>query len=515
MMNPDKLFEKLKDTTKESPFNEKEIKRLINKKSLINKRNTIMGTTLVTGLIVIITLFSGNKKPDDYNNYSLNISSRASLQEKENKATNDFINEEKIDTQNENILNSNILDSEPNIMTDTTAKQNKDKLILASSQKNKEFKNPYKKGNYKNMGDIIEVFTKDNGENISPFNFGEVDEARSFTLGGTNNTSDNRYELKPVYGKKISKLKMPTLSAEHLDEIGIKVTDSSFIWAKSYKTQINKFEYKRDKRYRRSRQVRLLEDAGYPIGDKITVKENLEMLFNPYFEEMMKKKKGGYTLKETIDRMIYRDFDYRKHAKAYKVEYGTEDSRLEPVFVEYQISDQFGYLLGDNGQNYSFGTPLEDILSDYNYKLVPIKYDGSNFGKLKDITFWFSPSEELLAKLPRDISSLIKQELNNNCQDVNSSILQSCNNNPNISDFKLYPNPAYNILKLNLEASNVINCEINIFDLPGNQVATLGKHQISGDIEMEFVINKLKPGLYTLNIESDQGDYLNLKFIKR
>jgi hypothetical protein len=197
------------------------------------------------------------------------------------------------------------------------------------------------------------------------------------------------------------------------------------------------------------------------------------------------------------------------------IPYGKENNNLEPIIVEYNLDNNVSYLFNQSGLTYSNGKTLENILTDFNFKLVPIKYEGDNYGKLKDITFWFSPSDELLEKLPEYYSNIISNELNNNCEDNEASILQSCNNNPNIISYNLYPNPTMNDIKLNIRTKKIINCEINIFDLPGNQIGTLGTHKFKGKSKVEFDLRQLKPGLYTLNIVSDQGDYLNLKFIKR
>jgi hypothetical protein len=520
----DKLLDKLKNATYDSPFSEKEIKSLINNKSKINSRRNIFMFCSITIIgIAIIAAFAKDPKPHQRSGKHENLKKITFISEPDTSLkgnTYDFDTTTKpiiISLKGDKALLQNKVIKKNEAIPDSVQIIDDVKVTTNNIKEARNYMDPHPEGNYKNMGDFLEVRTDRHGYNNSPFNFGEVSESRVANFTTNNNLTTEKYSLSPINSKQISAIDYPELNKKQLENIGITLTDSSFVWPYSYNSQILKYDYKRQLNYKNSREITLLVKAGYPVGVPILIQENLELLFNPYFEKMIKPLESDHPSKDYSERLIHRDFQYRKNTKAFKVRHHKVKERIEPILVEYKIGDRVSYLLNFNERwSNIHSSNLNDLLSSYNYKLIPVKYIDSDFGNLKDITFWYSPSKEFINKLPNNYLTIIENEFSNNCRELDQSVTQTCRNvSPNINSYNLYPIPANNFIWLELNTKDEILCEVNIFDLSGNQVGSFGKHLFKNQQNKQFIIKKLKPGLYNLNLITDKGDLLNLKFIKK
>lgn len=75
----------------------------------------------------------------------------------------------------------------------------------------------------------------------------------------------------------------------------------------------------------------------------------------------------------------------------------------------------------------------------------------------------------------------------------------------NITDMKVFPNPAQEELNISFTNNGVSENTILLIDLQGRVVKTLAKSNMSGVFNKTYSINDLSAGLYILTIQNDKG----------
>jgi hypothetical protein len=150
------------------------------------------------------------------------------------------------------------------------------------------------------------------------------------------------------------------------------------------------------------------------------------------------------------------------------------------------------------------------------------------------LIFWYEPDDQFFNLLDKNIADEIKDDIEAiNCtrsqmilasQDslcdeknkISCKYFEACINGiqKGISGYKVYPNPAWGIIKIKLELSQPCNIQVKIFTLNGSLVSqTDFIEQGKGIQEKEINISSLIPGMYLVKIESDKGDVVSERII--
>ncbi len=164
-------------------------------------------------------------------------------------------------------------------------------------------------------------------------------------------------------------------------------------------------------------------------------------------------------------------------------------------------------------------------------RLIPVKMQ-PKFPDTKPLYLWYLPTTEFLNALPERYSKSIRKELaildkieNQNVEPEKAckgfdeeSFLGICDlSSGALSNIKIAPNPCMFELDVTFNATDKRTVNIEIFDINGRNVKTLGNFNLSnfGEQSFSFDISQLRTGLYQLVIISDQGEKISKRFIKQ
>ncbi|MCF8254065.1 MAG: T9SS type A sorting domain-containing protein [Bacteroidia bacterium] len=140
-----------------------------------------------------------------------------------------------------------------------------------------------------------------------------------------------------------------------------------------------------------------------------------------------------------------------------------------------------------------------------------------------DIIIWFEPSEELFNALPKRISSDLRKEyqsvfVTKKSDAKTCTYFEACQNAPGaINYFSAFPNPTDAELTVEFNLSDARILEANIYSINGTLLrkALPSKPFETGKHKFETNIGDLLPGVYVLVIESDKGDVISKRIVRR
>ncbi|MBC7388886.1 MAG: T9SS type A sorting domain-containing protein [Opitutaceae bacterium] len=72
------------------------------------------------------------------------------------------------------------------------------------------------------------------------------------------------------------------------------------------------------------------------------------------------------------------------------------------------------------------------------------------------------------------------------------------------SSLKIYPNPAKNILTINMRLPSVTSAKVSLHDMLGNEVEVFAEN-VSGVFEKTFDIHTVRTGIYFIRINYENG----------
>ena len=140
-----------------------------------------------------------------------------------------------------------------------------------------------------------------------------------------------------------------------------------------------------------------------------------------------------------------------------------------------------------------------------------------------DIIIWFEPSEDLFNALPERISADLRTEyqevfVNNNTSSQSCKYFEACQNHPGaIESLVVYPNPTDDELNVefNLSASRIVNA--SIYSISGQLMKHLWvqKSCEKGANKFNGQLNEMLPGVYILVVETDKGDIISKRIVRR
>lgn len=161
-------------------------------------------------------------------------------------------------------------------------------------------------------------------------------------------------------------------------------------------------------------------------------------------------------------------------------------------------------------------------LSDY--------FDGSFH---PDCIFWYEPTEEFLALLPKDIREQLKYELtlipndaqassqlttenkNNNSQEPKKQCvyLDPCSDiKTNLKELKLYPNPTTGDVNIKISATEATSGTLSINNLAGQELKSVQLADIRQGVKID--ISDLPAGIYLVTLLTNDGDKITRRVIR-
>ena len=138
-----------------------------------------------------------------------------------------------------------------------------------------------------------------------------------------------------------------------------------------------------------------------------------------------------------------------------------------------------------------------------------------------DIIVWYEPTEKLFNALPPRIADDLRKEYQSVFVKNESSsckYFETCKNIPGaIESFVAYPNPTEDVMNLefNLKESRVMSAAI--YTINGVEVKSVFKNQNfdKGIVNQTIHINDLPEGIYLLVVESNNGDLISKRVIRK
>ncbi len=224
-----------------------------------------------------------------------------------------------------------------------------------------------------------------------------------------------------------------------------------------------------------------------------------------------------YYTKDMTIKHLYKKQDY----------YGFDSKHINsdinlPIYVH--DGDDFE-MIGSKPESY---VPYLSMLD----RLIPIKMETGFKNIPGPVYLWYLPTTEFLNALPERYSKSIRKELaildkieNQNVEPEKAckgfdeeSFFGICDlSSGALSNIKIAPNPCMFDLNISFTATDTRSVNIEIFDINGRAVKTLGNYKLTnfGEQNYDFDISSLKTGVYQLVIISDQGEKISKRFIKQ
>lgn len=144
-------------------------------------------------------------------------------------------------------------------------------------------------------------------------------------------------------------------------------------------------------------------------------------------------------------------------------------------------------------------------------------------GYRADIIIWYEADERLFKALPSRIGNDLRKEfnavfVNNNTSSQSCKYFEACQNHPGaIESLVVYPNPTDDELNVdfNLSASRIVNA--SIYSISGQPMKHLWvqKSCEKGANKFSCQLNEMLPGVYILVVETDKGDIISKRIVRR
>jgi hypothetical protein len=146
---------------------------------------------------------------------------------------------------------------------------------------------------------------------------------------------------------------------------------------------------------------------------------------------------------------------------------------------------------------------------------VDLKKDvfGHNLPK-EDIVYWFLPTDEFFNRLPQNISKELLGEYNYITAEDKSTLekpeckyFEECKNTLQLTDFKIFPNPANYRVSVSFTLPETIDARITLVDLAGREKQVLHQqsHFAAGKHQLDFDLSNVSEGIYLLTLYADKG----------
>lgn len=184
---------------------------------------------------------------------------------------------------------------------------------------------------------------------------------------------------------------------------------------------------------------------------------------------------------------------------------------LVPVLVDVNnLSNSISVAYSGSDNRTATFTPVNTAATSFSWNFGDASSNDNNSSTLQSPTHTYSADGRY---------EVVLIEGNGDCTDTLSSyvyvnVAAGIVENNLISDWTLFPNPATNVLNLNIEcAHDIPACNLNIYNVLGERVFTQPINLNSGANSLDLNVTKLSPAAYIIGIEN--SDFINTKrFIK-
>lgn len=148
--------------------------------------------------------------------------------------------------------------------------------------------------------------------------------------------------------------------------------------------------------------------------------------------------------------------------------------------------------------------------------LLPVVMKRNTFGDqpLENIVYWFLPTDEFFNRLPQEISKELLEEYEYVTAEDKSSLVKpvckyfdECRNTLDVSNFKVFPNPANSKATVTFKLNQAIDGKISLVDLAGRERQVLQPQTSlsAGSHRFDVDVSNVPEGIYLITLYSDQG----------
>ncbi|MBN1925611.1 MAG: T9SS type A sorting domain-containing protein [Prolixibacteraceae bacterium] len=148
--------------------------------------------------------------------------------------------------------------------------------------------------------------------------------------------------------------------------------------------------------------------------------------------------------------------------------------------------------------------------------LLPVVMKKNTFGNIpqEDIVYWFLPTDEFFNRLPQNMSKelfgeyeYITSEDKSTLEKPECRYFDECRNTLDVSNFKVFPNPASTQATLSFTLNEDINGRISLVDLAGRERQVLHPQTgfAKGSHRFDVDISNAPEGIYLITLYSDKG----------
>jgi len=217
---------------------------------------------------------------------------------------------------------------------------------------------------------------------------------------------------------------------------------------------------------------------------------------------------------------------YKGNSSEIEIEYFKSFSTSRATYSKGLSLEQYSNLLAVMVTR-TDGSPYANL----DHSSILIKMDDKEYGKQfpllipvllksgetvfeEDVLFWFYPSDQFFDALPGHIGNELRKEYNYVIAENKSMLVQpeckyfeECKNTLDISNFKVYPNPAKNQATVSFSLPEAIGGRIILVDLSGRerQVLQPDIYFPAGSHRFDFDLSTVVEGIYLITLYSNKG----------
>ena len=295
------------------------------------------------------------------------------------------------------------------------------------------------------------------------------------------------------------------------------VTEERILWftfteslynllAENHKPMLDEFKrYKRAKKYHRYKDLIL-----YPPKFSLDQTEIL-MLDNEHMEKL-----GFHFYDDSVSYSgAYKNYRYEVVFKDKQAKYLIDDKNPDSLSNQNMlaiIATSFeGIPLGSGLLPYF--TSIKSGITNQLKGLIPVAVN-SQMEFYGNMVFWFLPTEGFFKALPNGIGKEIKTEYNYVIAQDKSALekpecryFEECKNTLNVSNFKVFPNPAEENATVSFTLNETVDGSITLADLAGHQLKMLQPQTTmsAGNHRFDIDVSDVAKGIYLITLYSDKG----------
>jgi hypothetical protein len=205
-----------------------------------------------------------------------------------------------------------------------------------------------------------------------------------------------------------------------------------------------------------------------------------------------------------------------------RIDSSRQGLRREQLFTYYGLHENcpnqgyhFVFVTDSLGRHlHTFNTNTRKILTEQNRLnyLIPVWVRQSKYFRdyAEDKIFWFTPTEEFFERLPDRIKGDIQNEylyITKKSGTTGCVYFEECRTTLELSDFRVYPNPATTSVSVEFNNPKEMNGNISIVNILGSQVKVLlsGTSFPEGHNYYNLDLTGINPGIYLITIQTNKG----------